>query len=120
LEENSPGVRPLTSGFGQVKHRLASTGLPLGCLADCRLDPCQETFLDAGDLLVLVSDGFAEAESPEGEWFGEEDVLETARRNSSQPAAAVTDALCRRLREFCRCDPSDDVSATVVKVLAAR
>jgi sigma-B regulation protein RsbU (phosphoserine phosphatase) len=49
--------------------------------------------LDAGDLLVLLTDGVTEAEDARGRAFGYEGVLEVVDARATKPVAAVRDAL---------------------------
>jgi len=48
---------------------LGATGLPLGLIPDADYTS-RETSLDPGDVLVLYSDGYTEAEGPDDEEFG--------------------------------------------------
>ena len=61
-----PGLVVRLSGGVDV---LTSTGPPLGLIERLPF-AAADTSLEEGDLLVLVSDGLTEAESPQGEEFG--------------------------------------------------
>jgi sigma-B regulation protein RsbU (phosphoserine phosphatase) len=107
----------LDSG-GSVKAQIGSTGPPLGCMAEYKVDGVPEHPLENGDTLILLTDGVTEAECLEGQFFGEERALEIVRANLHQPAAAIAAAIHRATREFCRSEsPRDDTTSLVVKVL---
>jgi sigma-B regulation protein RsbU (phosphoserine phosphatase) len=51
---------------------LDSTGFPLGIMPDFTCETAPEILVAAGDCLVLYTDGFTEASSPDEELYGEE------------------------------------------------
>jgi len=53
----------------------------------------QQWSLQAGDLLVLLTDGVTEAENSAGQPFGYEGVLETVEARATQPVAVIQNAL---------------------------
>lgn len=78
---------------------LKATGFPLGLVEDSDYEP-EETLLDAGDLLVVYTDGITEAESPSGEQFGEPRLVGVCRRHASVPLAEMASALDAVLDAF--------------------
>jgi serine phosphatase RsbU (regulator of sigma subunit) len=60
---------------------LDSTGLPLGILDDAVYEPGGLIVLEEGGILFLSTDGIWEAANPEGDAFGRERLMETARAN---------------------------------------
>jgi len=73
-------------------EQIASTGMPLGILDRtpfCELSGC----LAPGDLVVIYTDGFTEAENAEEEEFGVERVEEALAVLASPDAEAVCDRL---------------------------
>lgn len=126
LDPSARSIRYLncghTTGYlldrgGAVKSELGSTGPPLGCMAEYKVDGVPELSLEEGDTLILLTDGVTEAEASEDHFFGEERALETVRANLHQPAAAIVAAIHRATREFCRFEiPRDDTTSLVVKV----
>ncbi|MGD9144292.1 MAG: SpoIIE family protein phosphatase [Anaerolineae bacterium] len=68
---------------------LGRTGLPLGIIEDTTWE-CGRAQLDRGDALVLYTDGAIDAQTTEGDLFGQERLLEAiqASRRSPEPSAA--------------------------------
>jgi sigma-B regulation protein RsbU (phosphoserine phosphatase) len=73
--------------------------------------------LEAGDLVLLLTDGIVEARDPDGHVFGEERALTIARIYRSEPAAVLVETLFGAVRAFSRNLPQvDDITAVVIKV----
>jgi sigma-B regulation protein RsbU (phosphoserine phosphatase) len=106
---------------GQVKHRLESTGVPLGVLEGCDFPTQGPIPLETGDLILFVTDGLIDA-SPTGKViFGTHRILDVVRAHQHEPAAAIVAALHQSVRDFAqRATLDDDVTAMVVKVLPTR
>lgn len=101
---------------GEVKARLESTGLPLGCFPDCRVEASAPVALESGDIVVSMTDGILEASLPSGELFGEERMLDAMRANHRKSAAGLADAAFVAVADHAsRVD--DDITIVVVKVL---
>jgi PAS domain S-box-containing protein len=103
-------------GRGQVKAVLASTGTVLGFEPAGEFPPAGPLALAPGDLLLLCTDGFAEAFSKEGTPFGRERVLDVVRAHQDEEPGQIIEALCREVREFSGGQQLDDMTAVVVKV----
>ena len=69
--------------------------------------------LDPGDVLLLFSDGVSEAQSPEGEEFGEDTLLELVRRHRGESGVSVIAAIRRAVEEFQAGAPAHDDSTLV-------
>ena len=95
---------------------LSSTGAPLGLLPPgLSYDETEQT-LEAGDSLVLFSDGVTDAQNSEGEEFGEARLVETLRQVAGQPAAAVIECLFEAIDAFVdRALQFDDITVLVVR-----
>lgn len=100
---------------GVVRAALDSTGVPLGLFPD-RVFECRDARLDPGEMLVLLTDGVFEAESPEEEEFGPDrtvDVIRSSRRRSAQDVvAALYHATCEFSRKK---QQADDITLVVCK-----
>ena len=70
-----------------------------------------------GDVLVFYSDGLSEAESPAGEAFGEEKIIQSVERNRSQSAEVICAALRDDSEAFVGSTWRDDLTICVLKVL---
>jgi serine phosphatase RsbU (regulator of sigma subunit) len=104
---------------GQVKHQLKSTGYPLGIERETSFVAASPYSLDPGDLVFLLTDGVFEARSPDDHAYGPERVLENIRDNRHLPAQRIVDSLYDSIREFCHGkNPTDDITAIVIKVLS--
>ncbi|MCG6535680.1 MAG: SpoIIE family protein phosphatase, partial [Syntrophales bacterium LBB04] len=103
---------------GQLKTSLKSTGVPLGLFEGAPFAPGCPVDLQSGDLLVLLTDGILEAESPEGVEFGEERTLAVIRENRERKASEIIDRLHQAVMDYANCaDPADDMTVLIVKVL---
>ncbi|MFM1770596.1 MAG: hypothetical protein RJA22_3125 [Verrucomicrobiota bacterium] len=102
---------------GAVKHRLKRTGVPLGMRPDTAYPEAPPVRVEAGDLILLPTDGIEEAGNPEGDLLGTERMLEVVRAHQAEPARVIVEALHCAAREFARGgEQEDDISAIVVKV----
>jgi len=102
---------------GDVTHELQSTGLPLAMLPEATFPPGRPVTLKTRDVVLLVTDGILEAESPQGEMFGWQRAVDVARANRHRTAADILETLHRAVQKFSgRPHPADDVTAVVIKV----
>jgi sigma-B regulation protein RsbU (phosphoserine phosphatase) len=99
-----------------VRDRLESTCLPLGVAKDAVVPRAFAVSLDAGDILLLCTDGIFEAKSVDGEAFGVNRAIEAINSNRTKPAAQVLHRLFQSVREFSsHRAQSDDMTAVIVK-----
>jgi PAS domain S-box-containing protein len=111
-----PAAYLLDAG-GDVKCRIDSTARPLGCFAEHEVCTAAPVPLSAGDTLVLATDGVLEAESSEGEMFGETRLLEAARACQHLTSREIAETVQDRLAQFCD-RQADDATVVVMKVTA--
>ncbi len=112
---HTPGF--LLDRTGNVKRRLESTSLPLAVMPDIEFPTCDPIGLESGDMILLLTDGFHEAESAEGEYFGFERALDIIRANRHERAAEIVETLYHAACDFTSPEkPADDLTAMVVKV----
>jgi len=103
---------------GTPRHILKRNGPPLGLRADASYTGSAEIQLQPGDLLLLVTDGFEEALSPEEEFFGMQRILDQIKANRAAPAAEIVRSLYAAFRSFTSNAPQlDDLTIVVVKAL---
>ncbi len=131
LARLQPGVQTLSFGgagdgmlivsqAGQLKHKLASSGLPFGLGNNNGYEAPTHVSLEPGDVLLLLTDGFREAWNPNGDLFGESRIVETVAANSHASASEIFKALWRAARNFADGHrQQDDMTGIVVKVLDA-
>lgn len=102
---------------GEVLTTLKRTGIPLGLREDTVYHESAEIQLAPGQMLLMLTDGFEEAEGEDGEMFGVHRVLDVLKRHRNAPATEIVQALYREVREFTADSPQlDDLTAIVVKV----
>ena len=93
--------------IGDSVRRLAVSNLPVGLLAHAEYQ-AETIGLGAGDRVVIVSDGFTEAEDSAGEFFGEERFDQAIRCSEIQDAIG-------HMMEFCAGQPAND-DVTIVQL----
>jgi sigma-B regulation protein RsbU (phosphoserine phosphatase) len=80
--------------------------------------PTSKITFEAGDILVMLTDGAEEAMSVDGRQFGRKRIFDIVRNNKDRPAIEIVDALFRAARDFAEGRSQvDDITAVVVKVL---
>lgn len=74
-----------------------------------------ELNLEYGDVMVYYTDGVTEAQNSDGEFFGEERLVELVLRSVSLSAQEIVDAIVYTVDEFCvGMPPFDDQTIVVV------
>lgn len=119
LSYGGAGDRMLVVGRdGQLKHRVPSSGVPLGLVDDIGYDVPSRVPLESGDVLLFLTDGFREASDRNGELFGESRIVQTVAANTQASANEIFRALWKAARRFADGDrQQDDMTGIVVKVL---
>lgn len=86
---NAGHVPPLVrSKDGSLEEWPQPSGIPLGVLPDARYET-GERRLSAGQVLLLLTDGLADAVRPDGERFGVDRLKEVVARGPGDPATLV-------------------------------
>jgi sigma-B regulation protein RsbU (phosphoserine phosphatase) len=107
----------ILDGRGEVKAILPSLSLPLGIMPDTRFPVSDPIGVEAGDVILMFTDGLIEAASSAGVPFGESGMLEVLRRHSREPARKITEALYQTVLEYSGDRKLvDDVTLVVIKV----
>ncbi len=102
---------------GSVKAKMESNHLPLGVLEDQAFSASRAIYVDPGDVIIMLTDGVAEATDQHGGLFGEQRAIDFIRHYIDQPARRIVAALGEQVRNYSdRVIPEDDVTALVVKV----
>ncbi len=105
--------RAATGAFDQVD----SHGPPLGFVDGADYES-ETTTLNAGDIMVLYTDGVTEATDRELDMFEEGRLAAAVKANAGQPSAAILDAVLASLKQFTgRTSYDDDVSISVIKAV---
>lgn len=79
-------------------QRLGRTGIPVG-LFDTFNWTCSHIMLEAGEALVLYTDGLTEAERDD-EWFGEDQMTQLLIQQQGASAQVIHDSLKTSVNEF--------------------
>jgi sigma-B regulation protein RsbU (phosphoserine phosphatase) len=106
---------------GHVKAELRSSGLPLGLLAGRQYTAAGHRLSTArGDIVLMITDGFLEAENAAGVAFGAVRLRETILDSVQLPAAAIVRRLLDAVRDFAGNHPQqDDLTAVVCRRTAS-
>ncbi|MGK5092002.1 SpoIIE family protein phosphatase [Deltaproteobacteria bacterium TL4] len=98
--------------------RLLNKGSRLGHFQDSAYQE-KEVQLEQGDLLFFYTDGLTENESPDGEQWGERQLIQYLKQNKKQTSQKIVDGLMEKVVEFNGGTPlNDDVTMTVCRILA--
>jgi sigma-B regulation protein RsbU (phosphoserine phosphatase) len=112
---NSGLPYPLLIRSGQPSF-LDVGGIPLGLFPDSKYDETTLT-LQAGDVVVLYSDGLVESRNDAGDDFGMKRLAETVRANHEKSPAEIVKAVRDALAKFIgRRRPQDDRTMIVIKM----
>jgi phosphoserine phosphatase RsbU/P len=96
---------------------LDAEGLILGIKKDVEFEE-RQIRMQAGDLLVLHTDGIMESENSAGEQFGKDRLCAIVHARRLEPPQAIIDAVLREVSIFRGTTPQeDDVTMIVMKVV---
>lgn len=111
---NAGHLPPLVRRASGEWQTLDTTGIVLGALESV---PYSEKVaaLERGDLLVLFSDGFTEAENDAGEVFDERSITRSVDRLPDAPAQVLASSVAEDLAVFAPGEPSDDRTLLMVR-----
>lgn len=125
LNPRNGEVKVLSAGHGpilcyrRVTNKLENfdaQGIPLGMIAGMSYEDSSVRRLDAGDMIVLVTDGFYEWQNPQQEEFGLERLEDTIRQARDCSAEEVIARLHAAVRDFSKgTQQNDDLTAVVLK-----
>lgn len=109
-----PDVLIVDGETNQIKHRLTSTGLPLG--VDATIDPremLQFAPIAYNDKILMHSDGLTEARNSGDREFGNERLLQSI---TAAPRDAIFDQVFRDLDVFCGDNTTQADDVTLVEI----
>jgi serine phosphatase RsbU (regulator of sigma subunit) len=96
-------------------RRLEKTGMAVGVLPEVAWER-QNTCLDAGDVLLLYTDGLSDLLNGEGEFIDETWFIKAAKRNLKSSAQGMQTVLLDEVRRFVGEAPQfDDVTFVIIK-----
>jgi sigma-B regulation protein RsbU (phosphoserine phosphatase) len=95
---------------------LETGGTPVGLFPEARFME-GVAGMEAGDLLVLYTDGIVEAENERGEEYGWERLRDVLYRSRSLPCSEVRRAVLEDQERFTAGEPTDDRTLVIVRSL---
>jgi sigma-B regulation protein RsbU (phosphoserine phosphatase) len=114
----SAGHGPAFHYHRSIEHfeELASTGIPLGILADATFGGSGPNMVETGDILVIGTDGIWESRSADGQMFGIERMQEVVANNATKSAEEIISAVFLAAESFRgELALEDDLTLLVVK-----
>jgi phosphoserine phosphatase RsbU/P len=112
---NAGHVPGLLVEAGGAFRQLEATGTPLGLIPGISYRPA-ETTMASGDLLVVCTDGFTEAEGRDEELFGVDRLVELCRRERQRPLPDLAAVLDHEIDAFTGAAPlSDDRTLLLIR-----
>jgi len=125
LNPENAEIKVLSAGHGPILwyRRAGNTledfeaqGIPLGMIAGMPYADSNVHALKAGDMIVLVTDGFYEWENPQGHEFGLERLKETICEARDCSAEEVISRLYKSVKDFSKgTEQRDDLTIVVLK-----
>ena len=108
-------MQSLISRNGEVET-IQAEGFPLGLFPNVSYEQFTLS-LRPGDCVVFFSDGLADAQNPEGEMFGTEELCELVQQNAFLGADELADLIMDKISEFqAGAEHFDDETLIVLRV----
>jgi len=107
----------LRRASGRIEE-LPNTGIPLGILEDAAYEGCGPVTLEAGDVVLIGTDGIWEAANAADEQFGKDRLREILTACADRTAEQIHAAVVQAVHAF-RADRAqmDDITLVVIKAL---
>ncbi|MDM8008285.1 MAG: PP2C family protein-serine/threonine phosphatase [Phycisphaerae bacterium] len=114
----SAGQGPLLifrAASGEVEE-MAAQGCPLGIVPDLVSDPPRDFDLQAGDMILMPTDGFFEWADAQGERFGTSRLADVIRASYRLPAGQIIARIHEAVIAFAAgTEQQDDLTAVIIK-----
>ncbi|HLI83673.1 MAG TPA: SpoIIE family protein phosphatase [Bryobacteraceae bacterium] len=115
---NAAHCPPLLFHPGGPYTALEATGMPVGLLEEAEFTVGQER-IEAGDRLVIYSDGVTEAQNSRSEFFGAKRLREVVAAHANESCAQIHNAIHAAVAAFTEGAPqSDDITLLVLEIAA--
>ena len=99
-------------------EELPNTGPLTGYMKNMNYEQAGPITLEAGDILLVGTDGIWEAENPSGQPYGKDRLHEMIRSHANNSAEQMVDAVIASVEAFSApAPPSDDVTLIIIKAL---
>jgi sigma-B regulation protein RsbU (phosphoserine phosphatase) len=102
---------------GDAATELSQSGVVLSFVPDISYEE-SILHLEPSDILILFSDGLAEAEGVDGEQYGENRMIDVLRAQKEKSAASLLDEMFASVKKFSQNNAQeDDMTMIVIKRL---
>ncbi len=99
-------------------EELPNTGPLTGYMKNMNYEQAGPITLEAGDILLVGTDGIWEAEDPSGKPYGKDRLHEMIRSHATRSAEQIVDAVIASVEAFSApIPPSDDITLIIIKAL---
>ena len=99
-------------------EELPNTGPLTGYMKDMPYEQAGPVTLEAGDILLVGTDGIWEAENTDGQPYGKDRLHELIRKYKDHTAQQIVDVVIESVEDFCAPGPpADDVTLIVIKAI---
>ncbi|HKO45306.1 MAG TPA: PP2C family protein-serine/threonine phosphatase [Pyrinomonadaceae bacterium] len=125
LDPANSQIKVMSAGHGPIllyRHKTGrienfeAQGIPLGMISGVPYSHATEAFLEAGDMMVLITDGVYEWENRDEEQFGFHRLENAIRQARDASAEEVIATLRTSVEKFCGgTEQKDDLTAVVIK-----
>jgi serine phosphatase RsbU (regulator of sigma subunit) len=125
LNPANSNIKVLSAGHGPILwyrrgankwENFEAQGIPLGMIDGMSYEDSHLNYLRAGDMIVLVTDGFYEWQNPESEEFGLERMKDTIHAARDCSPEEVIARLYTAVKDFSKgTAQNDDLTAVVLK-----
>ncbi|MBD3672236.1 MAG: SpoIIE family protein phosphatase [Planctomycetaceae bacterium] len=97
-------------------HNLKTTNLPIGVIPDMEVKAGTRRKIQAGDLILLATDGLIELRNKDDEMFGNDRLKQIILENQELPATQLRDLIKQKIHEF-HPDPNlpDDITLLLIE-----
>lgn len=113
---NAGHLHPVVLRAGGDVQELTNGGAVLGVFPEWQYRDARLQFR-GGDRLLMFTDGITEAAVPGGEEFGDQRLVESARKYAGRVTEEIKEFLMADLKQFCAFQLQDDATLVVVSAL---
>jgi len=107
----------LLNRSGKADYVMESTGLPLGFQKDLLIENSEPIKLTPDNIAVFFTDGIMEAQSPDGEEFGIDRILNIVKYEQKATAQQIAESIYKEVGTFSKNQPQeDDITSVILKI----